>query len=79
MTTVTDPAVGEPVVAGHHLDPIRQAIALYTYDVWRRAYHRGLVTAAELSRFLVLYDRETADTYNPNPISVLNPWRTNHE
>jgi hypothetical protein len=72
VSTVTDPAVG------HHLDPIRQAIALYTYDVWRRAYHRGLVTAAELSRFLVLYDRETADTYNPNP-SVLNPWRTTHE
>jgi hypothetical protein len=79
VSTVNDPAVG------HHLDPIRQAIALYTpdscqaYDVWRRAYHRGLVTAAELSRFLVLYDRETADTYNPDPISFLNPRRTTHE
>jgi hypothetical protein len=71
-------AVREPAI-GNHLNPIDKAIALYTYDVWRRAYHRGLVTAAELSRFLVLYDRETADTYNPDPISFLNPRRTTHE
>jgi hypothetical protein len=73
MTTVNDPAVaGQP-------DIIQRAIAFYTYDVWRRAYHRGLVTAAELSRFLSDYDRETADTYNPDPISFLNPRRTTHE
>lgn len=73
MNGDNDPAVAD------RLDPIQQAIALYTYDVWRRAYHRGLVTAAELSRFLVLYDHETADTYNPNPISFLHPRRIDHE
>jgi hypothetical protein len=76
-------AVNEPSV-GNYLDLIQQAIVLYTpdccrvYEVWRQAYHRGLITAVELSRFLVLYERATADLSNPIQ-TVLSPWRTNCE
>lgn len=41
-----------------YLDYIDRQIALRTYDLWRAAYVRGLVTEAELIRFLVFYDRQ---------------------
>lgn len=33
-------------------------MVMWSYEVWRLAYARGLVTAAELSRFLVAYERQ---------------------
>lgn len=37
--------------------PTRPA-ALRDYDLWRRAYNRGLVTVAELTRFLKRYEAQ---------------------
>lgn len=59
MNAVNDSAIAD------YLDSIDHALALWTYDLWRRAYSRGLVSAAELSRFLIRYDRETAVYYIP--------------
>lgn len=41
-----------------YLDYIDRQIALSTYDVWRAAYVRGLVTEAELIRFLLFFDKQ---------------------
>jgi hypothetical protein len=57
-------AVNDSII-NDYLDWVDRQVALRTYDLWRLAYRRGMVSDAELTAFLCRHERETARLYYP--------------